>query len=112
MGLVAPIFGDSRINRKRRGRGSRFGVRCAPVLTGNGRRRAAATGDLRWRRGGVVVDGFELREAWKLQGGLGTLGVGEEDVEELHGWPATCGPRVEDDRRGEEDEIRRPYSTR
>jgi len=24
-----------------------------------------------------------MREAWKLQGGLGTLGVGEEDVEEL-----------------------------
>ena len=66
----------------------------------------------RRRRDGSEVVGLELREAWKLQGGLGTLGVGEEDVEEPHGWPATCGPRVEDDRRGEEDEIRRPYSTR
>ena len=75
-------------------------------LTGDCCRLAAAAVNARRRHDGSEVLGLEMREAWKLQGGLGALGVEEEDAEEPKTWPATTRPEVEDDLRGQNDQIR------
>ena len=107
--LLCTVFGVLGTMTKRGSRGDHFGGLLAPRLTVFGRRRTTAEVRQRRRRDGGGELELERRGLRKLQESQTKLGDEYMVAEELSTVPETTKPEVEEDRRGNNDEIRRPW---